>query len=231
MGPRALAGATLVLLGFLAPHRGTAAEASSCGRAGSVPALVAKRLDEATLPRTLVPAGWSAGSRLRVRSVRVLEGECIDLVIGFAGDDVFLRGGLATGLDGNGEPAALRAVSPLIEAPRPASTDRGHGDHRHGDGDFGEWVTGTRTLSKQSTSGTTDYFVGAWQGEKDTTIAAFARHPGGVPSPPAPVLRSTLPVRGLSWRATGEEGAGVLGITQVASGALQLVEIDWSHGH
>ncbi|MEJ0039522.1 MAG: hypothetical protein WDO68_26345 [Gammaproteobacteria bacterium] len=113
-------------------------------------------------------------------------------------------------------------------------------DHSHGAVDFGEFVTGVRIASSSSSRSANDYFVGVWRparrlvgADKEmtsgSTIAVYAKTSDGVFSGAAPLLRSTLPVRAVSYVPGADPETGVLGLVQQADGELRLIRMRWTH--
>jgi hypothetical protein len=171
---------------------------------------------------------WSGGDQLKFQDARSLTGDCQASVISFSGSDIYLKGGLMVQLGENGELSAASAAPTLPAIP--AMKEEKGDDHSHSDAGLGEYMTAARVDVSRSTSGMTEYFVGVWKNRQTATLAIFARSADGIQSIPAPLLRSKLPVRGVSYLPAPDSPAGTLGITQeVAPGELRLINVWWTH--
>lgn len=205
------------------------AASASCAAEGKVPQSLRIGAAENGGGPGIATLGWGGGgSQLKLLDERILEGDCLASVTGFAGEDIWLKGNLAVRLGEAGEISAARAIPRQPSLP-PMNQEVDDGDdHSHSDSGLGEFITGTRIAVKRSPQGLIEYFVGVWKGPT-ILVAVFARSPGGIMSPAAPLLRSQLPIRGISYVPGEDALSGTLGITQEAPGALRLVNVMWSH--
>lgn len=210
-----------------------------CAVAGRIPtSLRVTSAEVESISPTLTMLSWSGGHKLEIQDVRRVTGSCRNSVVGFSGSEILLKPGLTVRWSETGELSAAVGAKPLQDVPR--IPDMSHDDHSHGAVDLGEFIMGARIAGSASPRSANEYFVGVWRPAKHldgtdkestsaSTIAIYAKTPDGVFSAPAPLLRSTLPVRAVSYAPGFDPKAGVLGLVQEAAGELRLIRVQWTH--
>lgn len=216
----------------LAPQLVAAAE-PACAAVGAVPRdLVIARAEVATVASSLATLNWSNGQKITVVDVHVVTGRCATSVTGFADNTLVISDRFSVSWQPDGQ------LSPAVAAPAPVKVphipDRSHDDHSHGAVDFGVFVAGAKVAE-----GSNAYYVAVWrptprfagqgQGIPASTVAVFAHTSQGVFSAPAPLMRSMLPIRGLSYTRGDDATSGMLGITQVSGSEVRLIRLQWNH--
>jgi hypothetical protein len=189
-----------------------------------------------SLGDSLVAVNWSDGQSLKIEAVHRLTGRCRAEVVGFDGRQVELRGNRVATWD---EAGRFGAPTPSALTPAVARIpDIEHEDHSHSI-DLGDFVGGSRIAAKAAAAGANQYFVGVWRPKLQrvdgrqrapvSTLAVYARTRDGIFSSAAPLLRSTLPVRAVTYVPGEDPESGILGIVQDDGETLNLVSARWRH--
>lgn len=210
---------------------------SSCAVAGRVPASlqVATGSVEEVLP-TLTILTWAGGDNLKIAEVLKVTGDCRRSLAGFTGTALRMQGDFSVPVSATGEMAPAASVAPLRTVPR--IPDVVHDDHSHIAVDFGEFVSGT-PLSANPAPRATEFFLGVWrpaqrfagggQGIPASTVGVYARTSDGIFSSATPLIRSSMPLRAISYVPAPDGQGGIVGLVQDAPGETRLIAVRWAH--
>ncbi len=167
------------------------------------------------------PASES-GERLELSDVSLLQGECAHGLQAFLMSDLYLSGGVALRLDGNGQPqpsdeaAAGSSHLLAIKAGQPHPR-----------------VPGKFLMAAQVNASGPDTqagdFVGLWALAGRWRVGAFSRDASGGFSAVRTLLESSLPLRSVSYFPASHAQAGRLALVQVAGEEMRLISLYWSH--